>query len=93
MKGIIKSIGIAGILTLSLVSNVYATEGKKSISKSVLESEENEFLTSIGQEYIEGDNQPDESTNHIKAINENLEEHIEKDLSQTLNKNFTYLKI
>ena len=56
MKGIIKSIGIAGILTLSLVSNVYATEGKKSISKSVLESEENEFLTSIEQEYIEGDN-------------------------------------
>jgi len=43
--------------------------------------------------YIEGDNQPDESTNHIKAINENLEEHIEKDLSQTLNKNFTYFKI
>ena len=34
--------------------------------------------------YIEGDNQPDENTTHNKLINKNLEEHIEKDLKNTL---------
>ena len=47
----------------------------------------------VNDNYIKGDNQPDENTTHNKLINENLEEHIEKDLKKTLNKNFTYLNI
>ena len=43
--------------------------------------------------YIEGDNQPDENTTHNKLINKNLEEHIEKDLKNTLDENFTYLNL
>lgn len=43
--------------------------------------------------YIHGDNQPDENTHHNKYINENLEEHIEDNLQKTLDSNFTYLKI
>lgn len=43
--------------------------------------------------YIKGDNQPDENTHHNKAINENLEKHIENNLKQSDDENFTYLKI
>ncbi len=43
--------------------------------------------------YIEGDNQPDENTTHNKLINDNLEEHIKEELKDTLDKNFTYLNI
>lgn len=43
--------------------------------------------------YIKGDNQPDENTHHNKAINENLEEHIENNKKQSTDENFTYLKI
>lgn len=43
--------------------------------------------------YIEGDNQPDENTTHNKLINEDLEKHIKDDLKNTLDNNFTYLNI
>jgi|GEM_PF-3820392 len=45
------------------------------------------------QNYLEGDNQPDEPTHHIKHINENLEKYIEDNLKKDLDENFTYLKI
>ena len=47
--------------------------------------------------YLSEDNQPDQSNNHIKEINEDLEEHIEnnlkKELDEQVNKNFKYLDI
>ena len=43
--------------------------------------------------YIKGDNQPNENTQHNLSINESLKEHIEKDLKSTLDKNFNYLNI
>ncbi len=45
--------------------------------------------------YIEGDNQPDESTHHNKEINKDIEKHLENELKEQLeeNKNFKYLNI
>lgn len=45
--------------------------------------------------YIDGDNQSDEPTNHIKEINKDLENHIKEVNEQTQfeNENFTYLKL
>ena len=47
--------------------------------------------------YLSKDNQPDQSNNHIKEINEDLEEHIEdnlkKELDEQVDKNFKYLDI
>lgn len=45
--------------------------------------------------YIDGDNQPDQPTNHNKEINKDLEEHIEDNLKKDLqeDENFTFLKI
>lgn len=56
MKGIIKSGLVTGLLTMCLMSNVYATDGNKILNKSVLSSEESQFLVSIEQEYTEGEN-------------------------------------
>lgn len=45
--------------------------------------------------YIEGDNQPDEDTTHNHEINDNLEKHINDNVIEKEKKseNFTYLKI
>lgn len=45
--------------------------------------------------YIDGDNQPDQATNHNAELNKDLEKHIEDSLKTSLeeNKNFTFLKI
>lgn len=45
--------------------------------------------------YVEGDNQPDESTEHNKAINDSLAEHIKDNSKKTLDdsQNFSYLKL
>ena len=45
--------------------------------------------------YIEGDNQPNENTHHNEAINEDLEQHIKdnNEKSKNNNQNFTYLNI
>lgn len=47
----------------------------------------------VNDNYIKGDNQPDENTHHNEAINENLEKHIENDLKQTMDQNFKYLNL
>lgn len=45
--------------------------------------------------YIDGDNQPDEPTNHIKEINKDLQEHIDavNKEGDKNNENFVFLKI
>lgn len=55
MKGIIKCSLVIGLLTVCLMSNVYATDSNKIINKKVLESEESTFVPSIEKE-IEEDN-------------------------------------
>lgn len=57
MKSTIKSVIFAGILVISLISNVYATDNKKILNKEVLASEENQFLMSIDQKFTEGNNE------------------------------------
>lgn len=56
MKKSIKNGLITGLITMCLVSNVYATEGNKILNKTILKSEEDSFLNSIEQEYTEGEN-------------------------------------
>lgn len=56
MKGIIKSGLVTGLLAMCLMSNVYATDSNKIINKTILESEESTFITSIQQEIEENDN-------------------------------------
>ena len=56
MKGIIKGSLVTGLLAMCLMSNVYATDSNKIINKTILESEESSFVTSIQKEIEENDN-------------------------------------
>lgn len=55
MKGIIKGSLVTGLLAMCLMSNVYATDSNKVINKTILESEESSFVTSIQKEIEEND--------------------------------------
>ena len=55
MKGIIKGSLVTGLLAMCLMSNVYATDSNKIINKTILESEESSFVTSIQKEIEEND--------------------------------------
>lgn len=57
MKNIVKGTIVTGLLAICLMSNVYATEGIKTLKKDVLKSEENQFLSTIQQEYLEENEQ------------------------------------
>lgn len=76
MKRIIKNSLITGLITMCLVSNVYATEGNKVLNKTISKSEENSFLTNIEQEYIEG-------KDNYKLLNYSKEEDKENTKSVT----------
>ena len=45
------------------------------------------------ENYIQGDNQPDQSTHHIQHINDNLEDTIARNKQFDENKSFSYLKL
>lgn len=76
MKKIIKNGLITGLITMCLVSNIYATEGNKSFNKIILKSEEENFLTSIENEYLEGEDK-------YKLLNYTKEEDKENSKSVT----------
>ena len=55
MKRIIKNVLMLGLITMCLVPNVYATEGNKILNKTILKSEEEKFLVSMENEYLDGE--------------------------------------
>ncbi len=55
MKNIIRSGLVTGLLAICIMSNVYATDSNKVVNKTILKSGENNFLTSIEQEFEEND--------------------------------------
>lgn len=72
MKNIVKVSFVTGLLAVCLMTNVYATQGRKSIEKEVLKSEESNFLTTIQQEYMEENNKY-ELVNYSKIEDEDNE--------------------
>ena len=85
MKSIVKGSIVTGLLAICLITNVYATQGTKTIKKDILKSEENNFLTTIEQEYIE-ENKQYELVNYLKTEDEENEKTVtayKKDIIKT----------
>lgn len=85
MKNIVKGSLVTGLLAICLMTNVYATQGTKMIKKDVLKSEENSFLTTIEQKYIE-ENKQYELENYLKTEDEKNEKTVtayKKDIIKT----------
>lgn len=85
MKNIVKGSIVTGLLAMCLMTNVYATQGIKNITKDVLKSEEDNFLTTIEQEYIE-ENKQYELVDYSKIEDEENEKNVtayKKDVIRT----------
>lgn len=95
MKGIIRSGLVTGLLAMCLMSNVYATDGNKILKKEILKSEENEFLSSIQQEYEENNDKyklinyfKDEDEKNTKAVTAYKTGIIDSNKKETIIENF-----
>lgn len=95
MKGIIRSGLVTGLLAMCLMSNVYATDGNKILKKEILKSEENEFLSSIQQEYEENNDKyklinyfKDEDEKNTKVVTAYKTGIIDSNKKETIIENF-----